>query len=65
MVVLEKKYMKLNVGKMVDHMIRGSCIPIDSMMSGDDYSNFVHNTKIGEYIELDKINQAYLLVKVM
>ena len=61
LVILEKKDMKLNVGKMVDYMTRGSCIPTDSMMSGDDYSNLVHNTGIGVYVESDKINLAYLV----
>jgi len=36
-------YMKLNVGKVVDHMTRGSCILTDSVKSDDDYSNLVHN----------------------
>ena len=33
MVVWEKEYMKLGVGKVVDNMTRGSCIPIGSMKS--------------------------------
>ena len=35
----EKEYMKLDVGKVVDSMTRGSCIPTDSVKSGDDYSS--------------------------
>ena len=31
MVVWEKDYMKLDIGKVVDNMTRGSCIPIDSV----------------------------------
>ena len=50
-------YMKLVVGKVVDHMTRGSCILTDS----DDYSNLVHNTVVGRYADLDKTNSAYLV----
>ena len=52
--------MKLNIGKVVDHMTRGSCIPIDSVQSRDDYSDFVHNIEIGACVELDKTNSAHL-----
>ena len=41
-VILEKRYIKLNVGKVVDIMTRESCIPTDSVKSGDDNFNFVH-----------------------
>jgi len=41
-VILEKGYMKLNVGKVVDIMTQESCIPTDSVKSGDDDFNFVH-----------------------
>ena len=34
--------MKLNVGKVVDITTRESCIPSDSVKSGDDDFNFVH-----------------------
>ena len=34
MVVREKEYMKLDVGKTVDHMTRESCIPTNSVKSG-------------------------------
>ena len=43
MVVRGKEYMKLDVGKVVDHNTRVSCIPIDSVKSGDDYSSLVHS----------------------
>ena len=42
LVVQEKEYMKLDVGKVNDHMTRGSYIPIDSVKSGDDcFSLFI------------------------
>jgi len=41
-------------------MTRGRCIPTDSMKSGDDCFNLVHNTRIGKYVESDKTNLAYL-----
>ena len=41
-------------------MTRGRCIPTDSMKNGDDYSNLDHNSEIGEYVELDKINPTYV-----
>ena len=53
--------MKLNVGKVIDHITQKSCIPTDSMMSGDDYSSLVHNTEFGAYVGSDKISQAYLV----
>ena len=54
-------YMKLFVGEVVDGETRGSCIPTDSMKSGDDYPILVHNTEIGAYIDSDKTNLAYLV----
>ena len=48
--------MKLNVGKVVDNIARGSCIPIDSVKSRDDYSDFVHNIGIGTCVESDNTN---------
>ena len=41
--------MKQDVGKVVDHMTRGSCIPTDSVKSGDDYSSLVHNIETVDY----------------
>ena len=62
MVVREKEYMKLNVGKLVDNKTRGSYIPTDSIKSGDDdYSNLVHNIRTGAYVDSNKTNQAYLV----
>ena len=53
--------MKLDVGKVVDHNTQGSCIPTDSVKSGDDYSSLVHCIRTGAYIESDKTNLAYLV----
>ena len=53
--------MKLNVGKVVNHMTQGSCIPIDSVKCKDDYSDFIHNIGIGVCVESDKINLAYVV----
>ena len=49
------------VGKLVDNLARGRYIPIDSVKSRYDYSNFIHKLEIGAYIDLDKINHAYLV----
>ena len=59
MVVREKEYMKLDVGKVVDNMTRGSCIPIDSVKSSDDYSSLVHSIGTGACIDSDKTNLAH------
>ena len=61
MVVQEKEYMKLDVGKVVNNMTRGSCIPIDSMKSSDDYSSLIHSMGTGAYITSDKTNPAHLV----
>jgi len=61
LVVLEKKYIELNVGKAVDNMTQGNYIPTDSMKSGDDYSNLVHNIGVGAYVDSDKTNLTYLV----
>ena len=61
MVVQEKKYMKLNVSKVVDNMTQGSCIPTDSVKSRDDYSNFIHKLEIGAYVNSDKTNPTYFV----
>ena len=53
--------MKLNVGKVIDYMTRGSCILIDSVKSRDDYSDFIHNIGIGACVELDKSNPAHVV----
>ena len=60
--------MKLDVGKLVNHMTQGSCIPTDSMKSADNYSSLIHSIGTRLYIDSDKTNLAYLvglLVKVM
>ena len=50
------EYMKLFIDKVVDTKTRGSCIPIDSVKSGDDCSILVDNIWIETYIDLDKTN---------
>ena len=42
-------------------MTQGNYIPTDSMKSGDDYSNLVHNIGVGAYVDSDKTNLAYLV----
>ena len=61
LVVQEKKYIKHDVGKVVDYMNRESCIPTDSVKSGDDFSSHIHNIRTGGYIDSDKTNLAYLV----
>ena len=53
--------MKLNVGKVVDKMTWGSCIPTDAVKSGDDDLNFFHYTGTTAFVDLDKINTAYFV----
>ena len=53
--------MKLFVSKAVDSKTRWSCIPTETVKSGDDYPIIVHNTGIGAYIDSDKINLAYVV----
>jgi len=61
LVVRKKEYVNLNFGKIIDNMTRGSCIPTDSVKSGDDdYSSLVHNIGIRTYVDSDKTNPAYL-----
>jgi len=45
----------------VDNMIKGNCILIDSVKSSDDCSSLVHNIRTGAYINSDKTNLAYLV----
>ena len=59
MVVQEKEYMKLHVSKVVDNMTLGSCIPVDSMKSSDDYSSLIHSIGTGACIDSDKTNPAH------
>ena len=51
--------MKLDVGKVVDNMSRGSCIPIDTVKSSDDYSSLIHSIGTGACIDSDKTNPAH------
>jgi len=55
--------MKLNVGKVVNHMTRDSYIPIDFVKSRDDYSNFVHNIGIGHVLSQIRPTRHTWLVK--
>ena len=57
--------MMMIVGKVVDNMAWGHCIPIDSVKSKDDYSNSVHNIRVGEYVDSDKLIRHSWLVRVM
>jgi len=59
MVVQKKGYMKLDVGRVVDNMTRGSCIPIDSVKSSNDYSSLVHSIRTGACIDSDKTNLVH------
>jgi len=61
MVIQEKEYMQLDVGKVVNYMTRKSCIPTDSMKSGDYCSSLVYSIEIGAYIDSNKTNPAYLV----
>jgi len=51
MVVQEKEYMKLDVGKVVDNNAWGSWISTDSVKSDNDYSTLVHSIGTGAHIE--------------
>ena len=51
--------MKLDVGKVVDNMTGGNCIPIDSMKSSDDYSSLIHSIGTEACIDSDKTNPAH------
>ena len=53
--------MKLDVEKVVDQMTGGSCIPTDSVKSGDDCSSFIHNIGVGACVNSDKTNPTYLV----
>ena len=53
--------MKLFVGEVIDGKTRESCIPTDSVKSGDDCPILVYSTGIGAYIDSDKTNLAYLV----
>ena len=59
MVASGKEYMKLDVGKVVDRNTRWSCIPIDSVKSGEDYSSLVHSIGTGACNDSDKTNLAH------
>ena len=61
MAVREKEYMKLDVGKVVDHMTQESCVPTDSVKSDDDYSSLVHSIETRTDIDSGKTNLAYLV----
>ena len=57
--------MKLDVGKVVDKITRESCIPIDSVKSGDDYFSLVHNIGIGHIlIRIRPIQYIWLVIVI-
>jgi len=45
--------MKLEVGKIFDHMTQESCIPTDFVKSGDDCFSLVHSIGTGAYVDSD------------
>jgi len=55
------EYMKLFNSKVGVSKTQGSCIPTNSVKSGDDYLNLYHNTGIGAYNDSDKTNLTYLV----
>ena len=59
MVVREKEYMKMDIGRVVDNMTRASCIPIDSVKRSDDYSSHVHSIGTGACNDSGKTNPAH------
>ena len=65
MVVREKDYMKLDAGKVIDNMTQGSCLPIDSVKSSDDYSSLDHSIGTGPCIDSNKTNPAHLVLSLI
>ena len=65
MVVREKEHMKLDVGKMVDHMTQGSCISTDSMKSDDDFSVLIIKLKLGHILIWIRLIWHTWLVNIM
>ena len=55
----------MDVGKVVDHMTWESCIPTDSVKSGDDYSSLIHSIRTGAEIDQVRPIRHTLLVRVM
>jgi len=53
--------MKPDVGKAVNHITQKSCIPTDSVKSGNDYFSLVHSIETGADIESDSPNSAYII----
>ena len=53
--------MKLDVGKVTDHMTRGSCIPTDSLKNEDNCSSLARNIRTRAYVDSDKAIPAYLV----
>ena len=51
--------LKLDVCKMVDYMTRESCIPTDSVKSGDDYSNLFIVLELGHILSRIIPTQQY------
>jgi len=65
MVAQEKEYIKLGVGKVVDNMTQGSCIPIDSVKSSDDYFILIHSIRTGYVLIRIRPIRHIRLVKIM
>ena len=42
-----------------------SGIPTDSVKSGDDHPNLIHNVGVGACTDSDKTNLVYLVVKII
>ena len=51
--------MKLDVGRVVDNMTWGSCVPTDYVKSSDDYSSHVHSIGTGACNDSVKTNPAH------
>ena len=63
--LMVEEYMKLDVGKVIDHMTRESCIPTDYVKSGNDYSSLIHSIGTRAQIESDTPNSAYMILSLI
>jgi len=62
MVVFDKEYMKLVVGKVIDHITQGSFFHTDLAKRGDDDCfSIIHNIGTGAYVDSDKTNTTYIV----
>ena len=60
-VAREKVYVQLVVRNLFGNITRGHCISTDFVKSRDGYSSLVYNTKVGAYVDSDKINRVYFV----